>query len=141
MTDKNTYIYFALKGGDFNPREFSEIFELDATYAIKKGEKGRYIAKSKYSIWQYGTPKLSNDSDLYDHVLNLTNTLFPKIDEINKLKEKYDLHSVLQFVLEIDFNEEFNTPALGLDEKTIEFLYKTKTVVDVDMYRDDSTKM
>lgn len=94
MTDKNTYIYFALKGGD-----------------------------------------------IYDHVLNLTNTLFPKIDEINKLKEKYDLHSVLQFALEIDFNEEFNTPALGLDEKTIEFLYKTKTVVDVDIYRDDSTKM
>lgn len=139
MTAKNTYIYFALKGGDFDPKDFSEILEIEATYAIKKDEKGRYIAKSKYSIWQFGTPKLANDSDLYDPVLDLINTLSPKIEAINKLKEKYDLHSVLQFVLEIDFNEELNTPGMGLDEKTIEFLNKTKTVVDVDIYRDDSS--
>jgi hypothetical protein len=38
----------------------------------------------------------------------------------------------------VDTNEEQWTPALGHDLRTIEFLYKTKTITDVDIYKFNS---
>ena len=64
--------------------------------------------------------------------------LFDKIEIINELKNEYNLNSVLEIVLYIDMNEEQFTPALGHDLKVIEFLHRTQTITDVDIYRFNS---
>ena len=38
-------------------------------------------------------------------------------------------------VLEIDTNPEMNSPALSFDLRVINFLYKTQTDIDVDIYK------
>lgn len=63
-----------------------------------------------------------------------------KVEIINKLKDKYQLTSVLEIVMYIDVNPVESTPALGHELKTIEFLYRTQTVTDVDIYRYDSAE-
>ncbi len=63
-----------------------------------------------------------------------------KVEVINKLKYDYQLTSVLEIVMYIDVNTEESTPALGHNLKTIEFLYQTQTVTDVDIYRYDSAE-
>jgi hypothetical protein len=45
---------------------------------------------------------------------------------------------VLEIVLYIDVNEEASAPSLGHDLRTINFLYRTQTRTDVDIYRYDS---
>ncbi len=64
--------------------------------------------------------------------------LFDKIEIINELKNQFNLDSVLEIVMYVDTNEEQSTPALGHDLKTIEFLYRTQTKTDVDIYRFNS---
>ena len=72
---------------------------------------------------------------LVDEVIN---KLFDEIEIINELKSQFKLDSILEIVMYIDTNEEQSTPALGYDLKTIEFLYRTQTTTDVDIYRFNS---
>ena len=57
---------------------------------------------------------------------------------INKIKEEQGLSTRLQYVIYVDINKEKSTPYLGFDEKIIEFLYKTNSETDFDIYRVDS---
>jgi hypothetical protein len=62
-----------------------------------------------------------------------------KIDIINQLKDEFQLDSVIEIVLYIDTNPYQSTPAIGHDLNTIEFLYRTKTKTDIDIYRFNSS--
>jgi hypothetical protein len=42
-------------------------------------------------------------------------------------------------VIDIDINPEASTPYFGLNKKTINFLNKTNTEVDFDLYKADTT--
>jgi hypothetical protein len=61
-----------------------------------------------------------------------------KIDTINGLKKEFGLESVLEMVLYVDTNPNETTPTIGHDFNTIDFLYKTRTKTDVDIYKFDS---
>ena len=67
-------------------------------------------------------------------VENVVERLFDKIDTINGLKKEFDLTSILEIVLYIDKNDEVSTPVIGHDLRTIEFLFRTNTETDVDIY-------
>lgn len=71
-------------------------------------------------------------------VEEIVNKLFDKIEIINELKSQYNLYSLLEIVMYVDTNEEQTTPSLGHDLKTIEFLYRTQTETDIDIYRFNS---
>lgn len=61
--------------------------------------------------------------------------LEPKTEIINRLKNQFDLTTRIQFVIDIDVNPESSTPYFGLNKKVIDFLAKTGTEVDFDLYK------
>jgi hypothetical protein len=61
-----------------------------------------------------------------------------KIEVIVKMKSELNISTRLQFVLYVDIDPEASTPCFTLDEKTIEFLGKTKSGVDFDLYKSDT---
>lgn len=54
------------------------------------------------------------------------------------MKEQYSLDTVLEIVMYIDINEEESTPFLGHSIDVIDFLYRTRTTTDLDIYRYNS---
>ena len=140
MKSINSYVYFALKGKDFDPSIVTKEIGLYPTEHFRKGDKGKYNPSMNHSCWKLSTEKGIEPIHLDILVTKIIDQLYGKIDIINKLKKELDLTSVIQIVMDIDFNPDESTPALGHDLKTIEFLYKTKTTTDIDIYRVDSTK-
>lgn len=138
METGNTYVYFALTGDNFDPQIVTESIGVTPTETWKKGAKGKYKPTLDYSCWILSTDKgkeyIMVDS-LVDEVIS---QLFDKIEIINELKNQFDLDSVLEIVMYIDTNEKQSTPTLGHDLKTIEFLHRTQTKTDVDIYRFNS---
>lgn len=140
MTEFRTHVYFALKGDDFNPLEISNRLNIDPTESWQKGDAGKYNPSLENSGWILST----EPGKEYIEIDKLTNEVLSKldgkIDIINELKSEYDLTSILEIVLDIDTNPNETTPALCHDLKTIEFLFRTKTTIDVDIYRFNSEK-
>ncbi len=134
----NTHVYFALTGDKFNPDLITNILTIEPSESWQTGDKGKYKKELTFSCWKLSTKKgieyLDIDKLVKEIVLKLTN----KIDIINKLKHKYQLESVLQVVLDIDLNPDQSTPLIGHDLETINFLFKTQTKTDIDIYRFDS---
>jgi len=140
MKTANSYVYFALNGEDFDPSIVTRTIGIEPTEHFRKGDKGRYNPSLKHSCWKLSTGKGIEPIHLDNLVSEIVDQLYNKIEVINKLKKELKLTSVLEIVMDIDINPDQSTPALGHDLKTIEFLYKTKTTTDIDIYRFDSTK-
>ena len=134
MEKSNSYVYFAFKGNDFDPNEITKRIGIMPTETWRKGDKGKYNPKLEYSGWQLTTEKGQEPLLLDTLVDEIVNKLYDSIDIINELKNELHLESVLEIVMYIDTNPETSTPALGHDLKTIEFLYRTRTTTDVDIY-------
>ncbi len=134
----DTYVYFALKGDNFDPNIVTQAIGIQPTKIHRKGDPiGNSGNKIKFSGWYLYTEK--RDNILVDKLVDdLVTKLFDKITIINDLKRLYQLESILELVVYIDCNDEISTPAIGHDSKTIEFLYKTRTETDVDMYKFNS---
>lgn len=138
MNKGNSYIYFALTGDNFDTQVITDKIGIIPTETWNKGDKGKYKLLLKYSCWKLSTAK-GQEYLMVDTLVNeIVNKLFDKIEIINELKNQFQLDSVLEIVLYIDSNSEQSTPALGHDLKTIEFLYRTKTTTDLDIYRFNS---
>ena len=78
-------------------------------------------------------------NDVYDNNVNnmirvTLKDLYYKVDVLIDLKEKYDLEYYLEVVPSIIRNSEKVKQILSLEEDVIEFLYKTKTIHDLDYY-------
>lgn len=138
MKNCNTYVYFALTGDNFDPQMITERIGIRPTESWMTGDKGKYKQRLNYSLWELSTLKGREYLFIGSLVEELISSLYDKIDIINTLKSEFKLNSVLQIVLDVDTNEEQSTPALGFDLKTIEFLFKTGTTIDVDIYRFNS---
>ena len=139
MIKGNSYVYFALTGEDFNPQEITKQLEIEPSEAWRKGDKGKYNQSLKYSCWKISTKKGKEYFEIDKLVNEILELLFEKIDKINELKKKMGLKSVLEIVMDVDTNPEQSTPTLGHNLRTIEFLHKTRTETDVDIYRFNSS--
>jgi|SRR5688500_4613043 len=138
MKNPGSYVYFALKGDDFDPNEITRQIGFEPTKSFRKGDKGEYISATKFSMWSFSTVAGKEDIYIDNLVEEIVNQLFDKIEIINMVKAQYELNSILQIVVWIDTNDESSTPAIGHDLRTIEFLFRTGTVTDVDMYKFNS---
>lgn len=134
-----SYVYFALKGDDFDTDEVTNRLNITPTDSWRKGDKGFYKSAVAFAMWRLCTDKGKDYLHINNLVDEIVSKLYGKIDIINDLKRLYQLNSVLEIVLYIDTNEDNSTPALGHDLRTIEFLYRTETTTDVDIYRFNST--
>jgi len=138
MEQCESYVYFALFGDDFDINEFTKQIGIDPTSSWRKGDQSQNNQKRKDSCWMLSTEKGKEYIEIDNLVNEIVRKLFDKIDVINMIKHQFHLKSVLEVVLDIDINPEKSTPAIGHDLKTIEFLYKTQTITDIDIYRFDS---
>lgn len=140
MKNGNTHVYFTLKGDNFDPSSITKQINLSPTDSKQKGDVGKYRNLLDHSSWELSTEKGVEYLNVEKIIEELIDKLFDKIEIINELKRTYNLNSVLQIVLYVDINENEPTPILGHDIKTIEFLFKTQTKTDIDIYRFDSSK-
>lgn len=138
MEKTNSYVYFALTGDDFDPKEITEILNLSPSYSWKKGEKGKYKKALDFAGWELSTDREKEDLFVDNLVDEFISKLTNKITALNEIKRRLQLTSKLVIVLFVDTNEDNSTPALGHDLKTIEFLYQTNTTTDIDIYRYNS---
>ncbi len=136
--DCNSYVYFALKGEDFNPQDITDRLGIEPTASCRKGDKGKFNPSLKSSCWEISTDKEKYSLDIDKLIEEIIAKLKDKIDTIIDLKAEYNLSSILAIVMYVDSNPEQSTPILGHDLETIEFLHQTKTITDVDIYNYDS---
>lgn len=138
METGNSYVYFSLKGDNFDPKEITKRIGISPSDSWRKGETGKYKSAVEFAKWSLSTDKGKEYLQIDNLVDEIVSKLYDKIETINDLKRQFKLDSVLEIVLYIDTNEDVSTPALGYDLKAIEFLYRTQTKTDVDMYRFNS---
>jgi hypothetical protein len=134
METGSSYVYFALKGDNFDTDDVTNRLGITPTDAWRKGDKGFYKSAVEFAMWRLATDKGKEYIYIENLVNEIVSKLFDKIEIINDLKRQFKLDSVL----EIDTNEDNSTPALGHDLRTIEFLYRTGTTTDIDIYRFNS---
>ncbi len=138
METGSSYVYFALKGDSFGTDEVTNRLGITPTDSWRKGDKGFYKTAVEFVMWRLSTDKGKEYIQIDNLVDEIVSKLYDKIEIINDLKRQFQLDSVLEIVLYIDTNEDNSTPALGHDLRTIEFLYRTGTTTDIDIYRFNS---
>ncbi|GET34637.1 hypothetical protein PbJCM13498_35000 [Prolixibacter bellariivorans] len=138
METGNSYVYFALKGDNFDTDEVTNRLGIEPTDSWRQGEKGKYKSAVEFASWKLTAAKGKEYLQIDNLVDEIVSLLYDKIEIINDLKRQFELDSVVEIVLYIDTNEDASMPSLGHDLKTIEFLYRTQTKTDVDIYRFNS---
>jgi hypothetical protein len=138
METGSSYVYFALKGDNFDTDDVTNRLGITPTDSWRKGDKGFYKSAVEFAMWRLAIDKGKEYLQIDNLVDEIVSKLFDKVEIINDLKRQFKLDSVLEIVLYIDTNEDNSTPALGHDLRTIEFLYKTGTMTDIDIYRFNS---
>ena len=74
------------------------------------------------------------DVNINNMIRNTIKELLGKEEILLELKDKYNLKYYLSKVLVLDDLCDDPTPILGLEADVVEFLYKTKTIDDLDYY-------
>ncbi|WP_034257729.1 DUF4279 domain-containing protein [Altibacter lentus] len=131
-TECNNYLYFSFDAEYFDTEKITAELRIEPTSVMIKKEP---VPKS--TAWKYQIDA-GNNIDLESYLEKLIDVFEPKAKIINELKEKYDLTTRIQFVIDIDINPESSTPYFGLNKKVIDFLAKTETEVDFDLYKADT---
>lgn len=128
----NNYLYFSFDAEYFDTEKITDELNIEPTSVMIKNEP---VPKS--TAWKYQIDA-GNEIDLEKYLQELINIFEPKTEIINRLKNKYDLTTRIQFLIDIDVNPESSTPYFGLNKKAIDFLAKTGTEVDFDLYKADT---
>jgi hypothetical protein len=128
----NNYLYFSFNAEYFDTKKVTEGLRIEPTSVMKKNEP---VPKS--TAWDYKI-EVGNQIDLETPLEKLIDIFEPKIEVINKLKMDLNLETRLQFVIDIDINPEASTPYFALNKRTVDFLSKTETEVDFDLYKSDT---
>jgi len=126
------YLYFSFDAEYFDTNEITEKLNIEPTSVMIKKEP---VPKSTAWIYQIDA---GNKIDLEFFLKKLIDIFEPKIEMIKYLKDKLNLTTRIQFVVEIDINPDTSTPYFGLNKRTIDFLAKTETEVDFDIYKLDT---
>ncbi len=128
----NNYLYFSFDAEYFDTEKITEELNIEPTSVMIKKEP---VPKS--TAWKHEIIA-GNDTDMESYLKQLIDIFEPKAAIINGLKNKYNLTTRIQFVIDIDINPESSTPYFGLNKRTVNFLAKTGTEVDFDLYKTDT---
>jgi hypothetical protein len=131
-TECNNYLYFAFNAEFFDIDIVTNELRLEPTSVMIKKDP---VPKS--TSWKYRIDA-GNDINLEIHLERLIDIFENKVDEINRLKDRLKLETRLQFIIDIDINPDSSTPYFGLNRRTIDFLGRTGTEVDFDLYKADT---
>jgi len=125
----NNYLYFVFYADEFNTEQITAELNIQPTSVKIKNDP---IPKS--TSWNFRID-VGSEIDLETPLEKLIDIFEPKIEQIRRLKKRFNLETRLQFVIDIDINPESSTPFFGLNNRTIKFLNETKTAVDFDLYK------
>ena len=131
----NNYLYFSFDSEYFDTDVITSELGLEPTSLMIKDDP---IPKS--TSWKYRI-NAGREIDLETPLDKLIDILESKIEVINRLKKQLGLTTRLQFVIDIDINPDSSTPYFGLNKRTIDFLSRTETEVDFDLYKVDTIGM
>ena len=106
-----------------NTNEIIKSLEIDESVISKITEQSIEIGRCE----QY-------DVNINNMVRYTIKELLGKEETLLMLKEKHNLEYYLSKVMVVDDMCDEPTPILGLEADVIEFLYKTKTIDDIDYY-------
>lgn len=131
-TKCNNYLYFSFDSDFFDTDEVTRELRIEPTSLMIKKDP---VPKS--TSWTYRID-VGQEIDLESPLEKLVTLFENKTEVINRLKKELRLTTRLQFVIDIDINPEASTPYFGLNTRTINFLSKTETEVDFDLYKADT---
>lgn len=128
-TECNNYLYFTFDEDLFDTEFITSELGVKPTSVMIKIDP---ILKSTSWIFKI---EVGNEINLETHIEKLIDIFEPKISKINQLKKELNLKTRLQFVIDIDLNPDASTPYFGLNKRIVDFLGKTETEVDFDLYK------
>lgn len=140
MEKTNVKVYFSAKADDFSIKCFSNVLGIEPTRSYTKGEtinrpsnpnvttKGTHYRQ--YTSWEVGTD-YEQSYDISEQLDFVLNKLEGKEEELNRLKNNYDLAYRFVIVIQIENNEK---PAMYLDSRFIRFANSKGAEVDFDLY-------
>ena len=131
-TECNNYLYFSFDSDYFSTDMVTAELGIEPTSLMIKN-----VPVPKSTSWSYRIDA-GKEIDLETPLEKLVALFEDKTQQINKLKKELGLTTRLQVVIYIDINPEASTPYFGLNKRTINFLSKTKTEVDFDIYKADT---
>lgn len=131
-TECNNYLYFSFYGDYFDVDIVTNELKITPTSVRVKKDPA-----PKSTAWEYQIDAGTN-IDLESPLEKLIDIFENKVDDINRLKASHKLGTRLQFVIDIDINPDSSTPFFPLNKRTIDFLSKTETHVDFDIYKADT---
>lgn len=131
-TECNNYLYFSFYSDYFDTAKITAELGIEPTSIMIKKDP---VPKS--TSWCYRID-VGQEIDLETPLEKLVTLFEDKTEEINRLKKELGLTTRLQFVIDIDINPEASTPYFGLNTRVINFLSKTETEVDFDVYKADT---
>ncbi len=131
-TECKNYLYFVFRSDYFDTDEVTAQLGVVPTSVIIKKDPF-----PKSTSWIYGI-NVGNNIDLETPLKKIVMMFEGKTEQINRIKKELGLETLLQFVIDVDINPEASTPYFGLNKRTIDFLAKTETEVDFDIYKADT---
>ena len=131
-TECNNYLYFSFDSDYFDTDVVTAQLGIEPTSLMIKNDP---VPKS--TSWKFQI-EVGQEIDLETPLEKLVTLFENKTEEINRLKKELGLTTRLQFVIDIDINPDASTPYFGLNKRTINFLSKTETEVDFDVYKADT---
>ena len=131
-TKCNNYLYFTLYGDYFDTNIITKKLNLKPTDTKTKKD-----SVPKKTSWEYKI-QVGDNVNLKKPLEILISTFAPLIKDINELKADLNLKSRLQFVIYIDIDPDASSPFFGFNKNTIDFLHRTGTEVDFDLYKADT---
>ncbi|TNE36270.1 DUF4279 domain-containing protein [bacterium] len=134
-TECNNYLYFSFNSEFFDTEMVTKELGIEPTSLMIKKE-----TSPKSTAWMYKI-EVGKEIDLETPLEKLIDIFEPKIEVINQLKRDLNLETRLQFVIYIDINPDASTPYFGLNKRTIDFLCKTDSEVDFDLYKADTIRL
>lgn len=143
MERTSSYTYFAIQSngkickgfvayenGIFDPKEITQILEIEAFSSWAYGDRRVDGSEYLFSTWsaeKSEVGRLDVEAQCRDTIKNLKN----KVPQLNRIKQQYDVKFVLMIVPSIYHEEQ---PWISFNEEVIEFCYLTGTTIEVDMY-------
>lgn len=130
--ENQCYTYFKIVG-DFNPDAITKMLGIQPEKSWKTGDIRKNGTKYDFSFWSAGRCD-DYDIEIENQMQKTISILLDKIELLNQIKNENKVSFYLQIVPTIYV--ENDTPCLAPSLDVIDFCYKTRTKIDIDLYVD-----
>ena len=129
-TKNKCYTYFRIVG-DFDPDEISARLGIIPNDSWKPGDLRKDGSVHTFSCWTCGKCD-EYDVNVDNQMRKTISGLLNKIDELNQIRNDFDVCFYLEVVPEI-YVDDIN-PCLAPSLDVIDFCHATRTEIDIDLY-------